>query len=341
MLDSDRPMPSAPDVPRRWLLTRLPLALAAVPGPASAQRGAGRPARLCVLAAIPLAQHPTFHSALLDGLREVGYVEGRNVTIDYLSADLQFDRFPALAAQCVERKPDLIVTQTTPGALAARKATTTIPIIAGPIGDPVATGVVASLARPGGNVTAVSLSGPGVSARRLELLKEAMPKLTRASLLANLGDPIAGPQVKEMEQAARARGVELHVRDVRAAQDITSAFAAIARAGDGAVLTTIEAVIVVNRPLILKLAAEHKLPAMFPYREFADAGGLMSYGPDVNALWRRVGTYVDKILKGAKPGDLPVELPTKLELVLNLKTARSLSLTIPSTFQARATHVIP
>jgi putative ABC transport system substrate-binding protein len=293
-----------------------------------------------VLAAIPLAQRPSSYIALLEGLRDLGYVEGKTLTIHYLSADMQFDRFAALAAECVRLKPDVIVTHTTPGALAARKATSTIPIIAGPIGDPVGTGIVASLARPGGNATAMSLIGPGLSAKRLELLKEALPKMARASLLANLGDPLATAQVKETEGAARALGVQLRVRDVRSADALGPAFTAAVGNRDDALLTTIEAVIVLNRPAIIQLAMQHGLPAMFPYREFADAGGLMSYGPDVTALWRRVATYVDKIVKGAKPGDLPVEQPTKLELVLNLKTAKALNLTIPPALVAKANQII-
>jgi putative ABC transport system substrate-binding protein len=305
-----------------------------------AQQTAAVP-RLCFLGLVAAQRGDggTF-SGMLEGLQELGYVEGRNITIDYFSADGRFERFPSLAGECVRHKADVIVTVTTPGALAAKRATTTIPIVAGPTGDPVGTGIVASLARPGGNVTGFSLIGPGLSAKRLELLKEAVPRISKATLLANLGDPIAGPQITEMEHAARSLGVALRVRDVRKPDDLVPAFAAAIKDGDQGVLTTIEAIFFAQRSRVVELAAQHRLPAMYPYRNVTDVGGLMSYGPNLAALSRRVATYVDRILKGAKPADLPVEQPTQLELVINLKTARSLGLSVPQSLLLRAQDLI-
>jgi ABC-type uncharacterized transport system substrate-binding protein len=320
---------------RRFLLTSLAGALAA-PRAANAQQPTTIP-RLCYLAYAPSRQHD---GAFLQSLRDLGYAEGRNLTIDFLSADGRFERFPALAGECVRLKADVIVAHTTPGALAAKKATGTIPIVSGPTGDPVGTGIVASLARPGGNVTGLTQMGPGLSAKRLELLKQAVPGLSRVSVLANLSDPIAAPQVQEMESAARSLDVRLRVRAVRNPEQLPGAFEAAAKERDEGLLTTIETVFLVHHARVLELAAKHGLPAMYPYREFADAGGMMSYGPNRLALYRRLAVYVDKILKGAKPADMPVEQPTEFELVINLKTARTLGLTIPSSLLLRADQVI-
>jgi putative ABC transport system substrate-binding protein len=316
------------------------LLLITMPFPAEAQQTT-TVRRLCFLGFVASQRGDgTTFSGLLEGLQVLGYEEGRNIQIDYLSADGKFDRFPTLADECVRRKADIIVTVTTPGALAAKRATTTIPIVAGPTGDPVGTGIVANLARPGGNVTGFSLMGPGLSAKRLELLKEAVPKLSRATLLANLSDPIAEPQVKEIEHAAQSLGVSLRVRDVRKPDDLATAFAATTRDGDQGILTTIESIFLAQRSRVVQLAAQHRLPAMYPYRSVTDIGGLMSYGPDLTALSHRVAMYVDKILKGAKPADLPVEQPTQFELVVNLKTAKSLGLSIPQSLLLRADHLI-
>jgi putative tryptophan/tyrosine transport system substrate-binding protein len=316
------------------------LLLFVLPLPGEAQQAPAAP-RLCFLGFVASQRGDggTF-SGLLEGLQELGYVEGRNITIDYLSADGRFERFPALADECVRRKADVIVTVTTPGALAAKRATTAIPIVAGPTGDPVGTGIVASLGRPGGNVTGLSLIGPGLSAKRLELLKEAVPRISRATLLTNRGDPIAEPQIREMEHASRSLGVSLTVRDVRKPDDLEPAFAAAAKDGDQGLLTTIESIFFAQRSRIVELAAQHRLPGMYPYRNVTDVGGLMSYGPSLGALSRRVAIYVDKILKGTKPADMPVEQPTQLELVINLKTARSLGLSIPRSLLLRADHLI-
>jgi len=306
---------------------------------AEGQQTAAPLPRLCYMALYPALQQVSYN-AFLQGLRDLGYVEGRNLIIEYLSADGRFERFDSLAVQCVHLKADVIVAVTTPGALAAKKATRTIPIVSPATGDPVATGIVASLARPGGNATGLSLIGPGLSAKRLELLRGTVPGLSTAAVLTNLADPIAAPQVKDMENAARALGIQLRVRDVRTPQDLPDAFAAVVRGGAQGVLTTIESIFLNHRAEVVELAARHRLPAVYPYRQFADAGGLMTYGPDVLGLFRRAATYVDKILKGAKPGDLPVEQPTTFELVINLKTAKTLGLTVPPSLLLQADRVI-
>jgi len=306
---------------------------------AEGQQTAAKLPRLCYLSLYTAPQQVSY-SAFRQGLQDLGYVEGRNLIIDYLSADGRVERFDPLAVQCVQLKADVIVAVTTPGALAAKKATRTIPIVSPGTGDPVATGIVASLARPGGNATGLSLIGPGLSAKRLELLRATVPSLSKVAVLANLADPIAAPQVRDMESAARAFGIQLQVRDVRSPKDLPGVFAAAVRDGAQGVLTTVEAIFLVHRAEVVELAARHRLPGLYPFRQFADAGGLMSYGPDVPSLFRKAATYVDKILKGAKPADLPVEQPTTFELVINLKTAKALGLTVPPSLLLLADRVI-
>ena len=322
---------------RRAFLATVAGGILAAPLAAEAQQGAKIP-RLCYLALSPATN--TAYDAFLQGLRDLGYADGRNLVIDYLSADARFDRFPALAAECVRLKADIIVAVTTPGALAAKKATTTIPIVSPATGDPVATGIVASLARPGGNVTGLSLMGPGLSGKRLALLKETVPGISRAAVLANFADPIAAPQVNDMENAARGIGIHLRTYDVRTPEELPGASAAAARDGAEGILATIESIFLGQRTRVVELAVRHRLPAVYPYREFVEAGGLMAYGPNFADLFRRAATYVDKILKGAKPADLPIEQPTKFELVINLKTAKALGLTIPPSLLQRADQVI-
>jgi putative ABC transport system substrate-binding protein len=322
-----------------WRIALVAVLLFATPLAAEALQPPSTMPRLCYLAPYPAGQQ-TGYKPFLQGLRDLGHVEGRNLAIDYLSVDGRFERFEVLAAQCVHLKADIIVAVTTAGALAAKKATTTIPIVSPATGDPVATGIVASLPRPGGNVTGLSLVGPGLSSKRLELLKGAVPGLTKAAVLANFADPIAAPQVKDMESAARAFGIQLQVRDVRTPKELPDTFAAAVREGAQGVLTTIESIFLNHRAQIVELATRYRLPAVYPYRQFAEAGGLMAYGPDVASLFRRAATYVDKILKGAKPADLPVEQPTTFELVINMKTARAHGLTIPQSLLARADQVI-
>ena len=267
-------------------------------------------------------------------------MEGQTITIDYLSADGHGERFPALAVECLRLKADIIVVTTTPAAQAAKNATRTIPIVMHMLGDPVATGLVASLARPGENVTGVTIMASGLSAKRLEILKAAVPRLSRVLVLSYLVDPIAAPQVRELESAARSLGVKLLVQDVRTGDDLPAAFDAGARWHADGLLTTAESILVVQRKRIVDLANQHRLPALYPYRTVVDSGGLMAYDSFTPDLQARTATYVDRILKGENPSQLPVEQPTKFELVINLKTAKALGLTIPPALLGRADEVI-
>jgi putative ABC transport system substrate-binding protein len=322
---------------RRFLLTSLAGALAAPLG-AEAQQ-AKRIPRLCFLTFDPGPPESSRFDPFFQALRDLGYVDGQTIAINYLSAEGQGERFPALAAECLRLKADIIVVTTTPAAQAAKKATQTIPIVMGPLGDPVGTGLVASLARPRGNVTGVTLMGSQLSAKRLELLKEAVPRMSRVLVLSYLEDPVAAPQLKELNEAAGALGVKLLIQDVRTADDLPTAFGAGAKGHAEGLLTTIESIFVVHRKRVVELAAQHRLPGLYPYRLVVDAGGLMAYDA-YKPLLVRTATYVDKILKGAKPGDLPVEQTTKFELAINLKTAKALGLTIPPALLARADQVI-
>jgi putative ABC transport system substrate-binding protein len=270
----------------------------------------------------------------------LGYVDENNIAIKFLSAGGNYETFPALAAECVRLNPEIIVAYTTPGSLAAKRATSTIPIITGPIGDPVATGIVASLARPGGNITGQSIMAPELSSKRLQLLKEAVPALSFVAVLSNPADPIGPIQVQEIEQAANLMGLNLQIQRVTTNDDLSTAFDAAAHGGAQALLTTIETFFITRRARIAELAAMHRLPGMYPVRDFVDSGGLMSYGPNTLSLYRYTSVQVDKILKGAKPADLPVEQPTKIEFIINLKVAHALGLAVPSLLLARADEVI-
>ena len=300
----------------------------------------GRIPRLCFLTFDPGTPQSSRFNPFFQGLRDLSYVDGQTISIDYLSADGRGERFPALAVECLRLKADIIVVTTTPAAQAAKNATRTIPIVMGPLGDPVGTGLVASLARPGGNVTGLTLMASGLAAKRLELLKEIVPRISRVLVLSYLVDPIAAPQVKELESAAHSLGVKLLVRDIRTADDLPAAFDAGARERAEGLLTTAESIFVIQRKRVVQLAAQHRLPGMYPYREMVEVGGLMSYGPNIADLYRRAATYVDKVLKGTKPADLPVEQPTKFEFVINSRTAKALGRTIPPVLLLRADQVI-
>jgi putative ABC transport system substrate-binding protein len=296
--------------------------------------------RLCFLTFDPGTLKSTRFKAFFQALRDLGYVDGQTITIDYLSANGRGERFPSLAADCVRLKTDIIVVTTTPAANAAKNATSAIPIVMYPLGDPVVTGLVASLARPGGNVTGLTFMASGLAAKRLELLKEAVPKISHVLVLSYRVDPIAEPQLKELELAAASLGVKLLVRDVRTADDIPAAFDAGTREGVEGVLTTAESIFAAEGKRVVQLALEHRLPGLYPYRLMADAGGLMAFDSYTLSFQARTATYVDKILKGANPSDLPVERPTKFELIINLKTAKALGLTAPPSLLGRADEVI-
>jgi putative tryptophan/tyrosine transport system substrate-binding protein len=275
------------------------------------------------------------------GLRELGYVEGRNILIEYRWADGRFDRLPALAAELVRLGVNVIVAANTPAALAAKNATSTIPIILVTSGDPVGSGLVASLARPGGNVTGLSLMPTlAISGKQLELLKEAFPTVTHVAVLANPANPPTAGLLMEIELAARSLGLRIRVVQVREPKEFGDAFATMKSERAPALLVIADPLVGDNRDRIVAFAAANRLPAIYPYRTFVDAGGLMSYGANVADLNRRAATYVDRILKGAKPAELPIEQPTKFELVVNLKTAKALGLTIPPSLLLRADHVI-
>ena len=323
----------------RTALHFLAFAVFALPLVAEAQ-SAGKIPRLCFLTFDQGTPQASRFDPFFQRLRDLRYAEGTTISIDYLSADGRSDRFPALAAECLRLKADIIVVTTTPAAQAAKNATRSIPIVMGPLGDPVGTGVVASLGRPGGNVTGLTLMASGLAAKRLELLKRFDPRISRVLVLSYLTDPIAAPQVKELEDAARSLGVKLLVQDIRSGDDLPAAFDAGVKWGAEAVLTTAESIFVVQRQRVVELAAQHRLPGLYPYKEMAEAGGLMWFGPNIGDLYRRAATYVDKVLKGAKPADLPVEQPTKFEFVINSRTAKTLGRTIPQALLMSADQVI-
>ena len=273
------------------------------------------------------------------GLRNLGYIEGKNIVIEYRYAEGKADRLPELAAELVSLRVDLIITSG-PALWAAKNATKTIPIVFTGVQDPVATGVVDSLAKPGGNVTGLSILAPELGGKRLELLNEVVPKITRVAFLwAGLG-PGAPLSVKETQAAAQAMGLQLQSLEVRDLKDFDSAFEAITKNRAQALLTNPGPVINTHQARIVEFAAKNRLPAMYAAPESVDAGGLMSYGPNPTDQYRRAAVYVDKILKGAKPADLPVEQPIKFEFIINLKAAKQIGLTIPPNVLVRADKVI-
>ena len=317
------------------------LALLAAPLAAEAQQAA-KVARIGFLS-IKVSANPHMQEAFLEGLRDLGYVEGHNLVIEYRDAEGKSERLPALAAELVARKVDIIVAPSTPAALAAKQVTKTIPIIFAQAGDPVTSGLVTSLARPGGNVTGLSNLAPELVGKCLELLKQAVPEVSRVAVLwqpGAIGERTEKDRLKRAEVAARALGVQLQVVEARGPADFDRAFSDMTRARAGALTALPSAMFVSERRRLVGLAATNRLPAVYNAREFVDAGGLMSYGPNVADMFRRAATYVDKILKGTKPADLPVEQPTKFELVINLKTAKALGLTIPQSVLARADEVV-
>ena len=283
---------------------------------------------------------PRVLQAFRQGLREQGYVEGQNMAIEFRWAEGQLDRLPALAAELVRLKVSVIVTGSPQAIQAAKQATETIPIVMGAASDPVAAGFIASLARPGGNVTGVSLMTADLVGKQLELLKELLPKISRVALLGNPANSNYAQGLRQAQDAARAFGVRLQPREARDLSDIDGAFAAITTQGSGAVIVLVDTVLLRYRTRIADHAIRRRLPTAFGYREFAEAGGLLAYGPSLSDGYRQAATYAGKILRGAKAADLPVEQPTKFELAINLKTAKVLGLTIPQSLLVRADEVI-
>jgi putative ABC transport system substrate-binding protein len=312
--------------------------LAALPLVANAQP-AGKAPRVAYLSASSASSATV--EAFEQGLRELGYVDGRNILIEYRWANGQFDRLPAIAAELVRLGINVIVAANTPAALAAKNATSTIPIILVTSGDPVGSGLVASMARPDGNVTGLSLTPtPAIIGKQLELLKEAFPTVTRVAVLANPANPPTAGLLVEIELAARSLGMRLRIVPVREPSEFNDAFDTIRNERLPALLVVADPLVNDRRDRIVAFAATNGLPAVYPYRTFVDAGGLMSYGADLSYLSRRAATYVDRILTGNKPAELPIEQPTKFELVVNLKAAKGLGLTLPPLLLLRADHVI-
>jgi putative ABC transport system substrate-binding protein len=274
------------------------------------------------------------------GLRDLGYVEGQNMIIEYRYADGRRDRLPALAAELVHLKVQVIVALSTLAAVPAKKATTTVPIVT-VSGDPIGTGLIASLARPGGNVTGLSFFSPDLVGKRLELLKEVVPRLSRVAILWDVEGPAKIQEFKEAEAAAPALGLQIQSLGVRAPNpDLDGAFQSAVKARATGLLTLGNPLTLTHHHRIVDLAIKTRLPSMYDSKQFVEAGGLMTYGPNFSDLYRRSAVFVDKILKGAKPAELPVEQPTKFELVINLKTAKQIGLTIPPNVLARADRVI-
>jgi putative ABC transport system substrate-binding protein len=277
--------------------------------------------------------------ALRQGLRDLGYVEGKNLAVEYRWAEGKYDRLPDLAAELVRLKVDLMVTHGAPGSLAAKQATTTIPIVMAIVGDAVATGLVTSIARPGGNITGSTFFFPELNAKRVELLKEAVPRAMRMAALANRDNPGARPSLDMMEQIAKSLKVELQSVGVGGPDDFPDAFSAMVKSRIDGVVVIDDGMLIANARQVADLATKHRLPTI-GFREYADAGGLLAYAVNFPAIWRRAAVFVDKILKGAKPSELPIEQATRFEFVINLKTAKALGLTIPQSVLLRADEVI-
>jgi len=278
--------------------------------------------------------------AFREGLRQLGYVEGHNLIIKYRWAEGQQERSAVLAAELVRLKPDVILTSGSLGTLAAKQATQSIPIVTAVAGDPVATGLVSSLAKPGGNVTGLTTLNEELEGKRLEIFKQVVPKLSRVTVLLNPANPFTTIALKGTRSAAEALGVKLQPVEVRGTNDLDGAFATIKAARPQGLIVIPDRFLLTYRASIVQFMAKNRLPGMFPFREFSQEGGLMAYGPDTTDMYRHAATYVAKILRGAKPADLPMEQPTKFEFVINMKTAKALGLTIPPSVLGRADELI-
>jgi len=301
----------------------------------------GKVPRIGVLLPGSASDDSTALEAFRKGLRERGYVEGQSLIVEWRYAEGKLERLPALAAELVRLKMDVIVTASTPGAQAAKQATSTIPIVVATSGDPVGTGLVASLSRPGGNVTGLThLAGLEIFGKRLELLKEVIPTVSRVAVLWNSTNPPEAAALRELQGAAQSFRVTLLPKDVRSSGEFETAFTAMTRERPDALLVIESALTFRHRGVIVDFATRQRLPTVFGDEDAAKAGGLLSYATSFPDLFRRAAVYVDKILKGARPADLPVEQPTRFELVINLKTAKALGLTIPQSILIRADHVI-
>jgi putative ABC transport system substrate-binding protein len=321
------------------IVVRLAIAVLLLAGSVAVH--AQQAARVYRIGFVSLTSDASF-GAFRQGLRELGYVEGKNVIVEARFAEGRFERLPGLVAELIWLKVDVLLAGSPAGAVAAKKASTTVPIVFAGVGDPVSSGIVASLARPGGDITGVAsgVGGPAFGEKWLELLKEALPGVSQVAVLANRSNPSNSPYLKGVEAAAQTLKVKLDILDAGNATELDRALAAIGASGAEAIIVTNDPFLFAKRAALVQFAASKRLPAMYFFKLFADAGGLMSYGASLEESYRRAATYVDKILKGAKPGDLPIEQPTRFELAINMKTARALGLRIPQSLLLRADHII-
>ena len=324
---------------RREILATVVLALGLLAAPLAVHaQQAGKTYRVGILEALPAGRNAANLDALRKGLRDLGYVEGRNLIIEYRSADGHAERFPDLAAELVRLKVDLIVTRGTPAARAARNATGSIPTVMTTMGDPRA--LVASIAHPGGNITGVTTFSTELTGKRIELLKEVLPKVSRIALLHNMGNPAARPEWDETKAAARSLGLQAELLDVRSQAALVRAFEPAGRPHVDALIIGFDGLTQMHQQTIVDLVTRARLPAVYPAREFVEAGGLIAYAVNYPELYLRVASFIDRIFKGAKPAELPMEQPTKFDLAINLKTAKALGLTIPPSVLLRADEVI-
>jgi ABC-type uncharacterized transport system substrate-binding protein len=327
------------DLRRREFMTLLGGAAAAWPLAARAQQP-GKMYRIGFLGNSTAALEGSLVGSLREGLRDLGYVEGQNILIEYRWAEGQYEQFPALIAELLAQRVEVIVTAGTPASLAVKNATTSVPLVMVAVGDPVTTGLVASLARPGGNITGLTSTSEELDGKRLELLREVIPKLSHVAVFWNPENPTLLTSLKEMRAAAQVLGIKVQVLEVRTPADLEETFKAIVRERPGALLVMGDRLFLHNRQRIMDFATKQRLPVVPGHPELVEAGGLMSYGASYPGMHRRAAYFVDRILKGAKPADLPVERPVKFELVLNLKAAKTLGLEVPPQLIARADEVI-
>jgi ABC-type uncharacterized transport system substrate-binding protein len=326
-------------IDRRTFMVLVSGGVLAAPLAAEAQP-AGKGHRIGFLGNSTAALEANLVGPFHEGLRELGYVEGQNIVIEYRWAEGKYERFPALIAELLAQRVEVIVTAGTPASLAVKKATMSVPLVMVAVGDPVATGLVASLARPGGNITGLTSTSEELDGKRLELLRQVIPKLSHVAVFWNPENPTLLTSLKEMRAAAQVLGIKVQVFEVRTPGELEETFKAIVRERPGALLVMGDRLFLHNRPRIMDFAAKQRLPVVPGHPELVEAGGLMSFGPSYPGMHRRAAYFVDRILKGAKPADLPVERPTKFELVINLKTAKALGLTVPQSLLQRADEVI-
>ncbi len=324
-------------MPRRQFLVAAGVLLAA---PLAGAQPAGKVFRIGFLGNSTAALEANLVGPFREGLRELGYIGGQNSVIEYRWAEGKYERFPALIAELAALKVEVIVTAGTPAALAVKKSAPSIPLVMVAVGDPVATGLIATLRRPGGNVTGVSSIAPDLEGKRLELLREVLPRLTQLAVLWNPKNLFHAGSVKQTRAAAQALGVNVEFVGAQSSEELSTAFAAIGKMRAHALVVLADRVFLHDRARIMDFAVENHLPSVVTHQELVESGGLMSFGPNYPDMHRRAAMYVDKILKGARPGDLPVEQPSKFELVVNLKTAKALGLTIPPSILLRADRVI-